>query len=299
MKLFAKTKIWIIVTLVIVLAGAVMISVFGLNQTPDYETAYEVTVGVDQNVQGSGKAAKKAAEDYFNGIGYKYSAYATQQTADGTEYIYKFHKAGDVKEADLLQAVNDALAADANLAGLGLVAKAEYRQTEVTADYSVLKVVLACVLGLIAAFLIALFTVKAASAFTLLLNAVMTAVLYVMLLAVTRIPALPDLVIGGAIGVIVSSVMTFVLACRYREILNSGTTDFKAVAEEGLKCGAVRLIFIACIGAVAALALSVAGGLYVAFTGLKIVVAVIAALLVSFAATPSLWTFFKTVKIGK
>lgn len=299
MKLFAKIKIWIIVALVIVLAGAVMISVFGLNQTPDYKTAYEVTVGVDQNVQGSGKVAKNAAENYFNSIGYKYSDYATQKTADGTEYVYKFNKAGDVKEADLLQAINDALAADANLAGLGLVAKAEYKQTEVSADYSVLKVVLACVLGLIAAFLIALFTVKAASAFTLLLNAVMTAVLYVMLLAVTRIPALPDLVIGGAAGVIVSSVMTFVLACRYKEILKSGTTDFKTVAEEGLKCGAARLIFIACVGAVAVLALSVAGGLYVAFTGLKIVVAVISAFLVSCVATPALWTLFKTAKIKK
>ena len=299
MKIFAKTKIWIIVALVVVLIGAIFVSVFGLNQTPDYKTAYEVTIGVDQNVQGSGKVAKNAAEDYFKSVGYKYSGYATQKTADGTEYIYKSHKAGDVNEADLLKTINDALAADENLGGLGLVAKAEYKKTEVTADYSALKVVLACALGLIAAFIIAFFTVKAASALTLLCNALMTAVLYVMLLAVTRIPALPDVVIGGAIGVIVSCVMTFVLACRYKEILKAGNADFKAVAEEGLNCGAARLIFIACVCAFAAIALSVAGGVYVTFTGLKILVAVASAFLVSCVATPSLWTALKTVKLKK
>ena len=299
MKLFAKTKIWIIVALVIVLIGAVMISVFGLNQTPDYKTAYEVTVSVDQNVQNSGKVVKKAAEDYFSSVGYKYSGYATQEINDGTEYIYKSHKAGDVKEADLLEAINKALAADENLVGLGLVADVEYKQTEVTADISAWKIVLACALGLIAAFIIAFFTVKAASALTILCNAVMTAVLYVMLLAITRIPALPDFVIGGAIGVIVSCVMTFVITCRYKEILKAGNTDFKAVAEEGLNCGAARLIFIACVCAFAAIALSVAGGVYVAFTGLKIIVAIVSAFLVSCVATPSLWTALKTVKLKK
>ena len=299
MKLFAKTKIWIIVALAIVLIGAVFISVFGLNQTPDYKTAYEVTVSVDQNVQNSGKVVKKAAEDYFSGVGYKYSGYATQEIGDGTEYIYKSHKAGDVKEADLLEAINDALKADENLGGLGLVATVEYKQTAVTGDISAWKIVLACALGLIAAFIIALFTVKAASALTILCNALMTAVLYVMLLAITRIPALPDLVIGGAIGVITASVMTFVITCRYKEILKAGNTDFKAVAEEGLNCGAARLIFIACVGALAAIALSIAGGVYVTFTGLKILVAVASAFLVSCVATPSLWTVLKTVKLKK
>lgn len=299
MKLFAKIKVWIIIALVVVLAGAVMISVFGLNQTPDYKTAYEVTVGIDQNVKNSGKVVKKTADDYFSGIGYRSSGYAMQKTADGTEYIYKFNKAGDVKEADLLQAINDALAVDENLSGLGLVATVEYKQTEVTADISAWKIVLACALGLIAAFIIAFFTVKAASAVTILCNASFTAVLYVMLLAVTRIPALPDFVIGGAIGVIVSCVMTFVITCRYKEILKSGKTDFKAVAEEGLNCGAARLIFIACVGAFAAVALSAACGLYVAFTGLKVLVAVAVAFLVSCVATPSLWTALKTAKLKK
>lgn len=299
MKLFAKTKIWIIVALAIVLIGAVFISVFGLNQTPDYKTAYEVTVGIDQNVKNSGKVVKKTAEDYFNSVGYKYSGYATQEINDGTEYVYKSHKAGDVKESDLLEAINQALAADENLSGLGLVASVEYKKTEVTGDVSAWKIILACVLGLIAAFIIALFTVKAASALTILLNAVMTAVLYVMLLAVTRIPALPDFVIGGTIGVIASCVMTFVITCRYKEILKSGNTDFKAVAEEGLNCGAARLIFIACVGVFAALALSLVGGLYVAFTGLKILVAIASAFLVSCVATPSLWTALKTAKLKK
>lgn len=299
MKIFAKIKVWIIVALIVVLAGAVMISVFGLNNTPDYKSAYEVSVGVDQNVEGSGEVARKTAEDYFKSVGYKYSGYATQKTADGTEYIYKSNKAGDIKEADLIKAISDAFAADANLSGKGLVVKAEYKQTEMSADFNAVKIILACVLGLLAAFLIALFTVKAASALTLLCNAVITAVLYVMLLAVTRIPAYPDFVIGGAIGVAASVVMTFVLTCRYKEILKSDKSDVKTVAEEGLKCGTARLLFIACVGIVAAIVLSVAGGVYVTFTGLKIIVAVLSAFITSCVATPALWTTLKTVKAKK
>lgn len=299
MKLFSKIKVWIIIALVVVLAGAVMILVFGLNNTPDYKSAYEVTVGVDQNVEGSGEVVKNAAEDYFGEKGYKYSCYATQKTEDGTEYIYKFNGAGDISVAELKDKLSAAINADEKLSGKGLVVKADYKQIETTRDFSVLKVILACVLGLIGAFLIALFTVKAASAFTVLCNALMTAVLYVMILAITRIPALPDFVIGGAVGVIMSAVMTFVITCRYKEILKAGKADFKTVAEEGLKCGAARLIFIACAGVVAAILLSAIGGVYVAFTGLKILVATISAFLVSCVSTPALWTALKSVKAKK
>ena len=140
---------------------------------------------------------------------------------------------------------------------------------------------------------------KAASALTVLINAIITAVLYVMVLAVTRIPAYPDFVICGAAGIILSAVMTFVLTARYKELLKADGESVKAVAEEGLKCGALRLLFIACVGIVAAIVLSAAGGFNVAFTGLKIVVATCTAYLVTCVATPALLPILKTVKSKK
>ncbi len=299
MKLFQNIKLWIIIALVVVVAGSVMISVFGLNQTPDYKTAYEVTVGIDENVQGSGELVKNTAENYFKDKGYKFSAYATQKSENGTEYIYKFNKAGDVAEADLLKAINDALAANADLSGLGLVAKAEYKQIAVTSDFNAWMIVLACALGVLAAFIISLFIVKFASALTVALNAVITAVIYIMLLAVTRIPALPDFIISGAFGVILSCVMTFVITCRYKEILKAGDKDAAAVAAQGVKTGFARLCFIACAGVLTAAAFAATGTMYPLFSGLKILVAVVSAFTVSCVATPALWTVFKSAKIKK
>lgn len=294
MKLFSNLKIWIIAALVIVLAGALMVSIFGLNQTPDYKTAYEVSVSVDQNVKGSGDIADSTAKAYFSEKGYKYSSYATQKTADGSTYIYKFNNAGNISETELEDKITVAFNANADLSGLGLVAKAEYKQTATTADTNVGKIILACALGLLATFIIAFFIVKAASALTIVCNAVIAAVIYIMILAVTRIPALPDFVIGGAVSMILSVLMTFVITCRYKEKLKADEkADIKSVAENGVTCGAARLCFIACAGAIAAVALSATGSAYFIFTGLKVLIASVSAYITSRVATPALWTLFK------
>ena len=297
MKIFAKLKIWIIAALIVVLAGAIMISVFGLNETPDYKSAYEVTVSVDQNVNGSGLLAEKTAKSYFNEKGYKFSSYATQKVGDGAAYIYKFNKAGEISETELEDRITAAFSADENLSGLGLVATAEYREVATTSDISVGKIILACALGLLATFIISFFIVKAASALTIVCNAVISAVLYVMLIAITRVPAYPDFVIGGAVSIVLSVVMTFVITCRYKEKLKAdGKADIKEIAAAGVKEGAFRLYLVAGLGAVAAIAFSVTGSAYLLFTGLKILIATCSAFLVSCVATPALWTVLKSKK---
>lgn len=297
MKLFLSVKLWVIISLVVVLAGAIMISVFGLNETPDYKTAYEISVSVDQNVKGSGELADGTAKEYFNEKGYKSSAYATQVTDDGATYIYKFNKAGEISENELKDRIVAAFAADADLSGLGLTVKVLYKQTAVTSGIKAGGVILACALGLLAAFIVSFFIVKAASALTVVCNAVMTAVLYVMILAVTRIPALPDFVIGCAVGIILSVIMTFVVACRYKEKLKGDDkADIKEIAASGLKEGAARLYFIAGAGLLAAIAFSATGSVYLLFTGLKILAATVSALIVTCVATPALWTLLKGKK---
>lgn len=300
MKLFKDIKIWIIIALVVVVGGALMISLFGLNQTPDYKTAYEVSVSVDQNVEGSGELAKKTAEKYFNEKGYKFASYATQKTTDGNEYIYKFNTAGNISASELETKISEALSSDEKLGGLGLVAKVQYKQIATNSGFNFGLIILATVLGLVATFIISLLTVKLASALTVLCNAVISAIMYVMLIAITRIPALPDVFVGFAAAVILASAMSFVIACRYKEIIKSGDkSEVSAVAAEGLKTGTPRLYFILGAGALVAVALSVTSLGYPMFTGLKILVATVSAFLTTCVATPALWTVFKSVKNKK
>ncbi|MBQ6921890.1 MAG: hypothetical protein IJQ66_02255, partial [Clostridia bacterium] len=65
MKIFAKTKIWLIIALSVVVVGVAMFAFLGFNQTPDYRNSYEVQVAVDQNVKNSAAIAKENAEKYF------------------------------------------------------------------------------------------------------------------------------------------------------------------------------------------------------------------------------------------
>ena len=297
MKLFANLKIWIIAAIVAVLVGAVFIAVFGLNETPDFKSAYEVSVSVDQNVQGSGEITDAAAKAYFKDKGYTYSSYATQETANGATYIYKFGKAGDISETELETSVKAALDANADLSALDLKVNADYKQTATSADEKAGMTVLACALCVLAAFIIAFFIVKTASALTVVCNAVITAVVFVMLVAITRIPARPDFFIELTVGAVLSVIMTFVITCRYKELLKlEGKSDIKAIAESGLNSGALRLYFIAGAGALIAIALAATGSVYLLFTGLKILIATCSAFIVSCVATPALWTLFKNVK---
>lgn len=300
MKILQNTKIWIIIALITVVLGAVLFSVFGVNQTPDYKTAYEVSVSVDQDVQGSAELVKSTAEEYFSEKGYKFSSYATQKAENGATFIYKFHKAGDISESELEGKLSDAFMSSSELSGLGLRASADYKKVITAAGINAGMVILACALGLLAAFLISLFMVKLASATVVICNAVITVIIYMSLIAITRIPASPDFVIGCAVSVILSSVMTFVIACRYKEKLKTDEkSDVSAVAESGLKFGFSRLCFIACAGVVAAIALSATGSVYLLFTGLKVIVATVSAFLVSVVATPALFSALKSIKKKK
>ena len=291
MCIFKNLKIWIIVALVIAVAGAVMIAIFGLNQTPDYKAAYEVKVVVDQNVGGASEKVDSAAKGYFNEIGYNSSDYATEVSEDGTTYIYKFHKAGNVIESVLKTNVETALVGIESK-----VSSVEYKATAVSYD-NLLKTILACGLGLLVAFIISFFVVKAASALTVVCNAVISAVIYVMIVAITRIPALPDIAVGAAIAMILSVVMTFVIICRYKEQLRlDDKADITAIAEKGLESEKIRLCFLAGAGVLAAIVLSVTGNLYLLFTGLKVLVATCSAFIVSCVATPTLWKLFKNKK---
>ncbi|MBQ9486098.1 MAG: hypothetical protein IJU83_04590 [Clostridia bacterium] len=294
MKIFEKTKIWLIIALVIVVAGVALLSIFGLNQTADYKTAYEVTVGVDQDVKGSGELVKQTAENYFAEKGYKFSAYATQKAEDGTVYIYKFNGKGEITQTELKDRLTAALNGNAELAGLGLVAKAEYKQTAVTSGVNLTGVMIACVIALALAFVVSWIMIKLSGALTLLCNSVIAALVYVSLIAITRLPALPNLVICAAASMIITAVITFVMINRFKEMGKNGG-DVKAIAKEGANKSFIRICFIVCVGALAAIALSATTSVYLAFTGLHILAATVSAALVSLIATPAFWSAFKAV----
>ena len=300
MKLFGKTKIWIIIALAIAVLGGAFIGIFGFNQTPDYKTAYEVTVGVDQDVENSGETVKAAAEKYFAEQGYRFSSYATQKAGEGKKYIYKFNSAGNITEGDLKAALDQALNENADLAPLGVETDVGYKQTAITAYENAGALIAASAVALLCAFVIALFTVKLAGATTVVCNAVITAAIFTALIAITRLPAAPYLAATGAVGIAFSVVFTFALTCGYKGALKAdGKAGLKELAFAGVKRDFAKICFTVCAGVFAALSFAVIGGAYLVFTGAQFVLAIASAAVVSCVSTPALWSSLKKLKSGK
>lgn len=299
MKIFQKTKLWIIIALAVVVVGAIIFAFAGFNQTPDYKTSYEVQVTVDQNVSGSGEIVKKTTENYFKEINYKYSSYATQSFEDGSSYIYKFNDQGKVDKDALKTAIENAFTEN-GIGDLQLAVTVSYKQTVVNSGVNVWLLIAACAISLVAAFIVVAIMNKFASAFTVICNACIAMLVYLAVIAITRIPASTTLAATVALSGILTLITSFIVTCRYKEALKAeGKSDIAEVAAEGVNNSAKLMCFVAIVGVLAAIALSVSGTLYLVFTGLQILFGVCSAYLVTMIATPALWKAFKQIKGNK
>ena len=296
MKLLAKTKLWLILALIVVVAGVAVFSFLGFNQTADNKNAYEVHVGVDQNINGAADIAKENAESYFNEKGFKYDASLTQVYNDGTAYIYKFDKEIDLDAAALKTRIETALT-QKGLGDLELVVTVGYDQTTFAPAVSVWKLVLACAIAVVAVFIVTAFINGFASAFTVVLNAIFALILQLALVALTRIPAFPTLMIGETVAIVLSMAFTFFIASKYKETLKAGDkTELAEIVESGNKKASGVLCWSLLFVLFAAVFIAVTLKTYFVYAGSQIAIAAIVAFLVATVSTPSLWKAFKSIK---
>ena len=303
MKIFAKTKIWLIIALSVVVVGVAMFAFLGFNQTPDYRNSYEVQVAVDQNVRDSAAIAKENAEKYFAEIGYVPANCYTQEYKEGAGYIYKFYNASEKFDKDALKTkIETALTAldDKELGELNLVVTVNYKETvvskEVGAGVSAWKIILACAIAMVIAFIVVAVMNNLASAITVIVNSLIAIVLNIAIMAIVRVPAYPTLIIGEAVAAIFAMLFTFIITCRYKEDLK--VNDKADVAEDGVKKSFNLISLVAIFGAICAIFIMLAINSYFVFAGIQSAIAICVAYLVSLVATPVLWRVFRNI-IGR
>ena len=290
-------KIWLIITLLIVIAGMVFLGVFGLNQTPDNGKSFEVRAGVDVDIDGSGKIAKDAAVKYFNDNNLKYAAYATQVYDDGAMFVFKFDtvSAPAVDTAALETAIQNALKANAQTEKLTAKVEGVY-EVNVTRYGEVLGVTLAIGVAAVAALLYLMLTEKPAAAVASFCSALISAVLFLSIIAVARIPAYPAFTATLAFAFTLGLIFSAVLTNRFREVMKiagNEKLDKSAIAAKGVKQGLARIIFVTIAVLFAALPLAVFGGLSLTFVALQLVAAAVAAMFAVLFWTPFLWIGLK------
>lgn len=293
-------KVWIIITLLIIVAGMVFLGVFGLGQSPDYKKSYEVRVSVDQNVNGSGEIVKDAAEKFFSDKGIKIASYATQSMDDGATFVYKIAQKADTdfNTEELKNSVQNALQAKEETKNL--VAKADgVYETEVTAYKEVFGVSLALGIASMIAFVYLLLVEKPVAAFSAVLGAIVSALLFISVTSIARIPAYPTFTVSLTFAFTLALVFSTVIVNRFREVMKISGNEKLSIAEiaaKGVKQSAARVIFVAVAVLAAAIPFAASCSLGLVFFALQIVAADVVAIFASLFWTAFFWSVMKKKK---
>lgn len=282
----SKLKVWLIITLIVIVAGMAMLGVFGLNSTTTQDAHYEITVGVDQDVEGASLNAKAFAEAYFAEKGIKDVGYAYQTMKDGAIHVYKFASATGINADELTAYVTEKLANDK------VVVESSVNQVVASPMADVWGVVIALGISAVAVFVYLIIMEKLFATLSVLISGGISAVLTLSILALTRIPSIDTWAIAVSASIILSAVLSIVIVkrCQEQSKLNV-KADNKEIANVAVSSSLTRfaLVFIALV--VASIALALIGGIgHLTFVALTILVVAVSAVFASFVWTPILWS---------
>lgn len=292
MNIVKKMKWFIVGILVVLLAGMTMFGIMGFNNTVDYSKSYEVQVSVDQTIDQAKETLKSSADKYFSDNKISSVSYAYQELDEGATLVYKFNEDISDKVAGLEGAVNNNL--KANDKTKDVIAKVVVSEVNGVNNTDTLKTLLALGVGIVVIFVYALIMEKVSGAVSVLCSSILSLLVFISLLSITRLPAVPFVEIIGAVAVVFSALLSVSTVGRYREELKSAEklsaneVAQKVAVQEGKKyILALISVFIS------AVALSALLSTYMMFAGLQILLAGISATTCAYCVTPLIWTGIK------
>ncbi len=282
----SKFKLWLIITLVVIVAGMVMLGVFGINGTVTDGKSYEITVGVDQNIDQASAKAKESAEAFFSEKGLTDCDYAYQTMDGGNIHIYKFANATGVKAEELSAYVTEKLANDK------VVVEAHVNEVVSSKTQQVWGVVIALVIAVAVIFVYLLIMEKLKATLSVLFSAVLSALLSLSLIALTRIPAIDTWALVVSASLTLSAVLSVVLVRRFKEQSRLyAKASSNEIVDSACSGSVLRFATVLIALVVVALLLGLIGGIgFVTFTALAVLVIAVSSVFVSFVWTPVIWS---------
>ncbi len=293
--LFKKIKIFFIIALVLLVAGFTMFGVFGFNQPIDYKSSYEVQVSVDQKAGNTTTVLKDAADEYFSETGIKVLNYATQSIDDGMVVIYKFNSNVTEDVAGLKEYIQAKLDAESNVSNVS--ADVVVNESIGNNSSSIGKLLIALGIAVALIFVYSLIMNKLAGAVSVIFASVLSGVMFVAIVALTRIPAAPFFAFSCALSIIVSSVLSVVLTSKYKVFVkNYDKMPSSEIIETVYNKSLRNYIFVGGIVLVSALALCAFMLPYAMFAGAQVLVAGLCGISSAIFATPFMWSLIKKSK---
>lgn len=282
-----KFKLWITITLALIVAGMAILGIFGFNQTVDYSDSYELQVKVEKNLGDANVIMTEEVDKYFAEKGIKDAEYSRQSETDGEKLIYKFKSSEtlfeDASGLDTIkselktrieQAFIDRGSEQIKNAGLQVEVNA-YSATHVI-NQNVWKFVLAIGIALVVMLVYVMIMEKVAGSLTVFFNAIIASILTIALMALTRVPAYPYLYGAIAISALLASVISMVIVNRCKEIARNVANEKMTASEIGAKAtglSALRVMFMGGAILVASLLLIILGTGMLKLMGLQLLVA--------------------------
>lgn len=298
----SKWKIWVILTVAVLVVGFVLFGIFGFNQTVDYKTSHEAVITMDTQHEIAPEKLKEISETYFTAKNIEFVDYATESIDGPTgkySVIYKFTKDVALDTEEMQEYITTVVNSEY------IVFSVEYNDA-VMPYYSngIGWIVLALGIASVVAFVYLFFVEKLASAVSVICSAVLSAILFVALLGATRIPAMPFATALCAVSFALATFLSAGLVNRFKEEiklneskhLSSEKMTYTQIADKAAMSSLLRYSFVFIGLLLVSVVFIAAGAAYVKFLGLQLLVASVSAVFASLVGVPLLWPVLKNCK---
>ncbi len=291
-SLMGKMKYFVISCLVILVVGMTLLGIFGLNQPVDYSDSYEINVSIAIDDDSLKQEMKETADKYFEEKGIIYASFQSQE--DGMSLIYKFTTDQTSKVQELKSTLDAVLSLNPQMGTNQVSVVSNY--TSQSSLVQPLKILLAYGIAVVAIFVYMLIMNKLASAVAVICSSIASVVMFIALIATTRIPALPFFEISAMIAGILGALLSVSTVGRYREELkNTVATKFsvKDIAENVAKTESKKYLYTLVAVLIASVAVSAFFMRYMLIIGGQLLIAGLVSVACAYFITPLLWTAIK------
>ncbi len=301
MKVLSKKfKLFIALTLAVLVVGMTLFGIFGFNQAVDYKNGYEVRVSVEHKAGNAFEVIETATDDYLASKGIKAAEYATQKINEGKVIIYKFDNDVKINEDDLAAFVQAKLDAQPEIKEI--TATVEYSEVKGYANFDAGWMLLGLGVGVVVAFIYALIMEKLSGAVATVGVSILSALVYTALMGITRIPAHPAIGSTICLATVAGAVLAIYTASKCKDEFKktaAANPDVFAIADKVMKKELKSYIIFAIVAVLVAVALAVFFNAYMAIVAAQILLASLSALVVSYFGAPLLWALIKGCKKSK
>lgn len=283
------TKIWLILTVAIILGGVVLLSVLGFNNTVDYSKGYELKVGVTHNIDNQ-DLISEVTESFFKENNLSNEEYSKVFLNDGSYVVYRFRNAVEIDKDALKTKVQESL--NNELA----VVSVELNEFKTNRTSNVWFFALALLISAVVIFLLTLILGKAKIAIITAFASIASMITYLGMVSLFRVPICDFLGVFTALSFVFAMILATILAFNFRQINNLQTNEKISsleVANRGVKNNLFKFACIGCTVLILAIAMLIFGGAYLKFVALHLILASISSFAVTLIGVPFSWTLGK------